>query len=124
MTVFQNEIQKLFSEAVQQYLKNVRTLLETDVKVPSYYGQIFNTRNNLQAATFASRSFTEYEIEYFYEVYDRLWLLGGKLEAYTLMRLVFGVLSKKSIEFLYRQGHLFSTREVYNYANKGSGGGA
>lgn len=118
-SLFKDEAREVFLEAVRQYLTNVETLLESDVKVPAYNGAVYSTRDNLVGATFASRSFTEEEIEYFYETYDKLWELGGKIEAYCLMRLVFGVFGKRNIEELYRQGHLLNMREIYNYARSG-----
>ena len=62
------------------------------------------------------KALTEEEIEHFYQTYDKLWSEGAYIEAYCLLRLVFGILTKPMIDKLYRQGHLLNSFDIYNYA--------
>ena len=112
----------LFNEAVGTYLNIVRRKLNADVAIPiPSSGRSYTTRKNLIAATYARMAFTDREQEYFYNVYDELWEEGSYIEAYSLMRLVFGVFCKGNLEQLERKGHLLTYKRVNSYA-RGIGG--
>lgn len=118
--LFESEGRELFHKGVADYIELIAAKLAEDIKIPGKNGNIYTTKGNLLSATYSLQSFTDSEIDYFYKLYDKLWAMGARIEAYSLMRLIFGVMTKNNIETLYRQGHLFTTREVYNYARQGA----
>lgn len=102
--ISQRELNSIYARAIEKYLDIVRVELRR------------GESRTLVGATCATMTFTQAEQEYFYEAYDALWEGGARIEAYSLMRLVFGVLSKGLIEKLQRRGHLFSYTEVQRWA--------
>lgn len=102
-----------FKDAVNTYISIVNKRLENPRRTTGNY----DTRN-LIGATYAKYAFTESEIEYFYETYDELWKSDRKVEAYCLLRLVYGVLTKNCIEKLYREGHLLTFKDIMKYEKR------
>lgn len=71
----------------------------------------YNQRYDLSFAT-SPNSLTQADKDYYYSVYNELWSMGGRVEAYTLLRLVFGQLRLEQLLSLLNENRLMTEAQA------------